>query len=404
MGLADDVRIAGKGQPVFAVSGVHQIHRFHSVAGDHKAVLLQVLHTGSKGVVVAVGIVFPQCRDHTKPLSGLVVLDPAAVPVLAAQPVRKSLWQVLLDGRWRSLGNAIALLVAFGIRLAPPQKLPLSLRYRMLTAHGIHPGEELVRIGLFREVQQVHPVLNGLVDQPVRFKSLIAVVQHIAAGFGIVGAVGVAAVDFQHHLVHDIPCGAVVFAHAVGIPVTIVHHKIPQCSRYRAQLKAFHGHLAALLIVGIYEVLQELFQVAFVVERGDSRVVEVGQRTLTVHHPAVVPICLMAQHTSPPDLVSVLLHGDAGGHFLQSFVVRMISGHRKNKTAALADLTGQLGRQHQCAAVAGLIEQQLGILVAKRIGTDLIHISCPFLPEQPGAPAVRPWREPTPPPACRRPV
>ena len=186
----------------------------------------------------------------------------------------------------------------------------------MLTAHGINPGKELVRIGLFREVQQVHPVLNGLVDQPVRFKSLIAVVQHIAAGFGIVGAVGVAAVDFQHHLGHDIPCGAVVFAHAVGIPVTIVHHKIPQRSRDRAQLKAFHGHLAALLIVGIYEVLQELFQIAFVVERGDSRVVEVGQRTLAVHHPAVVPICLMAQHTPPPDLVSVLLHGDAGGRVI----------------------------------------------------------------------------------------
>ena len=60
VGLADNVGIAGKSQPVLVIARISQIHSLDGVARHHQAVFLKILHACSKGVDVAVGVILAQ--------------------------------------------------------------------------------------------------------------------------------------------------------------------------------------------------------------------------------------------------------------------------------------------------------------------------------------------------------
>ena len=260
----DDMGIAGKREPVedaaifgLSVPGIHQVYSFYGIAGDHRIILLQVLHASGKGVVVAVRILLPDLGDDAELCGSGIVLDPALFEVVAP-PGR----QILCHGSRVGVHDAVAFLVVF-VRVVgvvfPPHELVVPLRFfhGVLVAHRVDAGEKVVCVGFFGQIQKVHTILDVLVHLPLRFHRLIAVVEHVVACGSIEGAVGVTAKDLQHQLVDDIPNAAVVLAHAIFVRVSKVHLQVTQRGSDGAQLKTPHLVLH-LLVVGIHNVLQEL--------------------------------------------------------------------------------------------------------------------------------------------------
>ena len=244
----------------------------------------------------------------------------------------------------------------------------------MLVADRVDAGVQVGGVGGFAQVEQIASVLDFLGGLPLGFHCLIAIVQHVVAGSRVKAAVEVTAEHLEHQLVQNVPHFAVVLANAVLVGITELHHKVAQRRRHGAKLEAFHLAFD-LIVVCVDQVLQKLAQRALVVEGGDGRIVEVTQCALAVHYPPVIKIGLVLQHPSAPDLFAIPPHLHHRAQLLQHIVLCMIPRHGKNKAAALADLTGQLGGQHQCLRVVGTIEQQLCVRVAVGVCIDLVHIS-----------------------------
>ena len=59
---------------------------------------------------------------------------------------------------------------------------------------------------------------------------------------------------------------------------------------------------------------------------------------------------------------------------MQALILLMVARHCKRKAAALADLSGQLGRQHKGIAVIGSVDQALVVGVAKGICKNFVQI------------------------------
>ena len=244
----------------------------------------------------------------------------------------------------------------------------------MLVADRVDAGVQVGGVGGFAQVEQIASVFDFLGGLPLGFYRLVAVVQHVVAGSRVKAAVEVTAEHLEHQLVQNVPHFTVVLANAVLVGIAELHHKVAQRRRHGAKLEAFHLAFD-LIVVCVNQVLQKLAQRALVVEGGDGGIVEIAQRALAVHYPPVIKIGLVLQHPSAPDFFSVPLHLYHCAQLLQHIVLCMIPRHSKNKAAALADLAGQLGGQHQRLRVVGTIKQQLCVRVAVGVCVDLVHIS-----------------------------
>ena len=182
VGLADNVGIAGKGQPVLVkahVARVHKVHRLDGIAHGHEAVFLQVLHRRAEKAVRVVGVVVGHFGDDAEFRHCRVVLDPVAVSILLIQTVGVAAGKILLDGGRGGLFDAPPLLVVGHLLgLAPPQKFPnpLCAGDGVLVARGVDPGKHGVGVGLLGEIEQIDAILNGLVDQTVCLEGLIAII------------------------------------------------------------------------------------------------------------------------------------------------------------------------------------------------------------------------------------
>ena len=159
----------------------------------------------------------------------------------------------------------------------------------MFVAHRVNAGHQAGGVSLFGQIQQVHAVLNFLGSLTARLIRLIAIVEDIVTGLGVVGDIHITAEDLEHHFTEDIPCTAVVLAHAVLICISKVDAQISQCSGDGAQLEAFE-RISHHAVVCIQQVPQKLFQGALKVKRGQTAIIEESQSTLAVHHAAVVPV------------------------------------------------------------------------------------------------------------------
>ena len=364
--------VHGKIKPVGVVACIHKIHCPDDVAGLHGVVLLQCLHTGCKGVVGAVGVQLYNAGNDAELLHGCIVLDPALFQVVGVARCR----QILRNSSGICFHDAPALLVLILGGVPPPHKLvvPLGGVHRVLVTDRVDAGIKVGGVGGFAQVEQIASVLDFLGGLPLGFHCLITVVQNVQPGGSIKAAIKIPAEHFEHQLVQNVPHFTVVLANAVLVGIAELHHKVAQRRRHGAKLEAFHLAFD-LIVMCVDQVLQKLAQRALVVEGGDGRIVEVTQCALAVHHPPVVKIGLVLQHPSAPDLFAIPPHLYHRAQFLQHIVLCMIPCHGKNKAAALADLTGQLGGQHQCLRVVGTIEQQLCVRVAVGVCVDLVHIS-----------------------------
>ena len=244
----------------------------------------------------------------------------------------------------------------------------------MLVADRVDAGIQVGCVGGFAQVEQVVPILDFLSGLPLGFHCLIAVVQHVQTGGGVKAAIKIPAEHLEHQFVQNVPHLAVVLANTVLVGIAKLHHKVAQRRRHGAKLEAFHLAFD-LIVVCVDQVLQKLAQRAFVVEGGDGGIVEIAQRALAVHYPPVIKIGLVLQHPPAPDFFAIPPHLHHSAQLLQHIVLCMIPRHGKNKAAALADLAGQLGGQHQRLRVVGTIKQQLCVRVAVWVCVDLVHIS-----------------------------